>query len=109
MKLHFEFACDQINSTNHSLLIEISSSASCQHILTECIMQLYLHIHGHITFKYFAILVLISYEPVSYKIKNVYVTLCVTKPHSYTHTGFTLYIHNKVCCKLTLLAPDTGL
>ena len=37
MKLDFEFACDQLNSTNHSLLLELSSSASCQHILTMCI------------------------------------------------------------------------
>ena len=37
MKLDFEFACDQLNSTNHSLLLEVSSSASCQQILTECI------------------------------------------------------------------------
>ena len=36
MKFDFEFACDQLNSTNHSLLLEVSSSASCQHILTEC-------------------------------------------------------------------------
>ena len=37
MKSDFEFACDQLNSTNHSLLLELSSSASCQHILTMCI------------------------------------------------------------------------
>ena len=37
MKFDFEFACDQFNSTNHSLLLEVSSSASCQHILTMCI------------------------------------------------------------------------
>ena len=37
MKLDFEFACDQLNSTNHSLGLELSSSASCQHILTMCI------------------------------------------------------------------------
>ena len=37
MKLDFEFACDQLISTNHSLLLELSSSASCQHILTMCI------------------------------------------------------------------------
>ena len=37
MKLDFEFACDQLNATNHSLLLELSSSASCQHILTMCI------------------------------------------------------------------------
>ena len=37
MKLDSEFACDQLNSTNHSLLLELSSSASCQHILTMCI------------------------------------------------------------------------
>ena len=37
MKLDFEFACDQLNSTNHSLLLELSSSASCQHVLTMCI------------------------------------------------------------------------
>ena len=37
MKLDFEFVCDQLNSTNHSLLLELSSSASCQHILTMCI------------------------------------------------------------------------
>ena len=37
MKLDFEFACDQLNSTNHSLLLEASSSASRQHILTMCI------------------------------------------------------------------------
>ena len=37
MKLDFEFACDQLNSTNHSLLLELSLSASCQHILTMCI------------------------------------------------------------------------
>ena len=37
MKLDFEFACDQLNSTNHSLLLELSSSASCQHILTMCV------------------------------------------------------------------------
>ena len=37
MKLDFEFACDQLNSINHSLLLELSSSASCQHILTMCI------------------------------------------------------------------------
>ena len=37
MKLDFEFACDELNSTNHSLLLELSSSASCQHILTMCI------------------------------------------------------------------------
>ena len=34
MKLDFEVACDQLNSTNHSLLLELSSSASSQHILT---------------------------------------------------------------------------
>ena len=45
MKFDFEFSCDQLNSTNHSALLEVSSSASCQHILTT---QLYLH--GHITF-----------------------------------------------------------
>ena len=37
MKLDFEFACDQLNSTNHSLLLELSASASCQHILIMCI------------------------------------------------------------------------
>ena len=37
MKFDFELACDQLNSTNHSLLLEVSSSASWQHILTECI------------------------------------------------------------------------
>ena len=37
MKLDFEFACDHLNSTNHSLLLELSSSASCQHFLTMCI------------------------------------------------------------------------
>ena len=37
MKLDFEFASDQLNSTNHSLLLEVFSSASCQHILTECV------------------------------------------------------------------------
>ena len=37
MKFDFEFACDQLNSTNHSLLLEVSSSASCQHILIMCI------------------------------------------------------------------------
>ena len=37
MKFDFEFACDQLNSTHHSLLLEVSSTASCQHILTECI------------------------------------------------------------------------
>ena len=37
MKFDIEFACDQSDSTNHSLLLEVSSSASCQHILTECI------------------------------------------------------------------------
>ena len=37
MKLDFEFACDQLNSTNQRLLLELSSSASCQHILTMCI------------------------------------------------------------------------
>ena len=50
MKLDFEFACDQLNSTNHRLLLELSSSASCQHILTNVYTQLYLH--GHITFKF---------------------------------------------------------
>ena len=34
MKLDFEFACDHLDSTNHSLLLELSSSVSCQHILT---------------------------------------------------------------------------
>ena len=33
MKFDFEFACDQLKSTNHSLLVEVSLSASCQHIL----------------------------------------------------------------------------
>ena len=28
MKLDFEFACDQLNSTNHTLLLEFSSSVS---------------------------------------------------------------------------------
>ena len=37
MKFYFEFACNQLNSTNHSLLLEVSSPASCQHILTMCI------------------------------------------------------------------------
>ena len=37
MKFDFEFARDQLNFTHHSLLLEASSSASCQHILTECI------------------------------------------------------------------------
>ena len=37
MKFDFEFACDQLNSTNQSLLLEVSSSASCQHLLTMCI------------------------------------------------------------------------
>ena len=37
MKLDFEFKCDQLTSTNHSLLLALSSSASCQHILTICI------------------------------------------------------------------------
>ena len=37
MMFDFEFACDQLNFTNHSLLLEVSSSASCQHILTMCI------------------------------------------------------------------------
>ena len=37
MKLDFDFSCDQLISTNHSLLPEVSSSASCQHILTMCI------------------------------------------------------------------------
>ena len=37
MKLDFEFACDQLNSANHSLLLELSSSASYQHNLTMCI------------------------------------------------------------------------
>ena len=37
MKFDFKFACDQLNFTNHSALLEVSSSASCQHILTECI------------------------------------------------------------------------
>ena len=37
MKFDFEFACDQLNCTNQSLLLHVSSSASCQHILTMCI------------------------------------------------------------------------
>ena len=37
MKFAFEFPCDHLNSTNHSLLLGVSLSASCQHILTECI------------------------------------------------------------------------
>ena len=37
MKFDSYFACDQLNSTNHSALLEVSSSAPCQHILTECI------------------------------------------------------------------------
>ena len=36
-EIGLEFACDQLNSTNHSLLLELSSSASCQHILKMCI------------------------------------------------------------------------
>ena len=28
MKFDFEFSCDQLNSTNHSLQLEVSSSAS---------------------------------------------------------------------------------
>ena len=39
MKLDFGFACDQLNPTNHSLQLELSSSASCQHILTMCICR----------------------------------------------------------------------
>ena len=37
MTLDFEFACDQLNSTNHNLLRELALAASCQHILTMCI------------------------------------------------------------------------
>ena len=37
MKLDFEFVCDQLNSTNHSLLLDLVSSVSCQHFLTMCI------------------------------------------------------------------------
>ena len=37
MKFDFQFACDQLSSTNHSELLEVSSSASFQHILTMCI------------------------------------------------------------------------
>ena len=37
MKFDFQFACDQLSSTNHSALLDVSSSASCQHILTMCI------------------------------------------------------------------------
>ena len=37
MKFDFSFACDQLSSTNHSALLEVSSSASCKHILTKCI------------------------------------------------------------------------
>ena len=37
MKFDFELTCDQLNSTNHSLPLEVSSSVPCPHILTECI------------------------------------------------------------------------
>ena len=37
MKFDFELASDQLSSTNHNLLPKVSSSASCQHILTMCI------------------------------------------------------------------------
>ena len=36
MKFDFAYVCDQLDSTNHSLLFEVSSLASCQHILTKC-------------------------------------------------------------------------
>ena len=38
------FACDQLNSASHNALLEVSSSASGQHILTDRVYtQLYLH------------------------------------------------------------------
>ena len=37
MELDFELSCDQLNSTNHTLLIELSLSTSCRHILKMCI------------------------------------------------------------------------
>ena len=37
MTFDYKFACDQLSSTNHRVLLDVSSSASCQHILTMCI------------------------------------------------------------------------